>query len=232
MILILTNSGDSTADYLESKIEEEGLESERIDTDKIESGLKIEYTKAGGQIFSDGRTINTGNVDGLWYRRPKEIDFSSNEEDFQGRHISKEWAAALSGILELVPFKRWINHPTSNASASHKIEQIEQAYNRGLNVPDTLVTQRENKFLNFWGNKNKNIIVKPLSVGYIEKESPSRDSIIYTREVKEGHIGKRNLLKNCPTLFQEKINKKIDIRINVIDEKNGGSRDEKDRKRG
>ena len=61
------------------------------------------------------------------------------------------------------------------------------------------------------------MIVKPLASGYIERSSPAEDTLIYTCEIKENDIDNLNNIESSPVLFQEKINKKLDIRITYLD---------------
>ncbi len=61
------------------------------------------------------------------------------------------------------------------------------------------------------------MIVKPISVGYIEREDGETDSVIYTNAIAKHHLDNLDDLAACPTFFQERINKAVDIRITVVD---------------
>jgi len=100
-----------------------------------------------------------------------------------------------------------------------KLEQLSRANKFGLKIPKTLVTQSFEDAKQFWEECNGKLIVKPISHGYIERDNPKEDTLIFTNEVTlEKLSDNQNLLPLCPTLFQEKVDKVYDMRINVIDE--------------
>jgi glutathione synthase/RimK-type ligase-like ATP-grasp enzyme len=89
----------------------------------------------------------------------------------------------------------------------------------GLIVPKTLVSQSFDEIVEFTRGCETGVIVKPISHGYLERDLPEKDTLIFTNEVELEHIIENGkLLGNCPTLFQEKIDKLCDIRINIVDE--------------
>ena len=61
-------------------------------------------------------------------------------------------------------------------------------------------------------------MVKPLAGGYLERDDPVQDTIIYTNRVTEEAFSDIALVKNCPTLFQREVCKQMDVRICVIDD--------------
>lgn len=74
-----------------------------------------------------------------------------------------------------MPRERWINHPTYAAEASRKIEQLVRARQIGFTVPETLLTQDEAEAKRFIGG-HQNVVVKPLSGGYVERSSAALSS--------------------------------------------------------
>jgi glutathione synthase/RimK-type ligase-like ATP-grasp enzyme len=61
------------------------------------------------------------------------------------------------------------------------------------------------------------VIVKPMATGYIERGPRGPDSLIYTNRVKVSDLADLADLSNCPTLFQEYVRKRYDIRVTVVD---------------
>lgn len=110
---------------------------------------------------------------------------------------------------------RWINHPTRAASASHKIEQLARARRLGFLIPQTLLTQDEEEARSFLASY-ENVIVKPLSGGFVERAS-GEDTLIYTTRVLPEHVEHLALVELCPALFQVEIEKAFDVRVTAVD---------------
>jgi glutathione synthase/RimK-type ligase-like ATP-grasp enzyme len=215
VILTLTNSTDRTVDYLWERLGTARSEWYRLNTDLVVDRVMVVY-EAGQSYFSvDGNTIRPEKVIGLWYRRPRPIAIDEIVDSARARHVQAEWAEALEGMLAQIPFKRWINHPTANANSSHKIEQLMRARQLGLFVPDTMVTQSDSALRRFWTAHAGRVICKPLASGYLESDRPL---VIYTSLVAEDHVAAASLLARCPTMFQELIDKELDVRVCVVDE--------------
>ena len=114
--------------------------------------------------------------------------------------------------------QRWINHPSSNAAASYKSEQLSRALKMGLCVPETLITRQPNALREFWGHCRGKVIAKPLIGGYLEREPAEADTQIFTNQVLQCHLENLdNTLPLCPTLFQRMVEKQLDVRIAVVD---------------
>jgi D-alanine-D-alanine ligase-like ATP-grasp enzyme len=56
-----------------------------------------------------------------------------------------------------------------------------------------------------------------MSTGYVERPDESCDTLIYTNRVQASQLDNLADLVNCPTFFQQFIQKKSDVRITVVD---------------
>ena len=54
--------------------------------------------------------------------------------------------------------------------------------------------------------------------GYISRDEKGEDSLIYTNVVEHVHIERAATVAACPTLFQQYINKRCDVRVTIIDQ--------------
>jgi hypothetical protein len=215
VLITLTNSADATADYLCDLLSGKGASSLRINTDTASNAIRVKFAR-NVEIIHAGTAISPGDVSAVWLRRPEPIVCGRGISPEQ-EHCSQEWAEALEGFLAQIPFRRWVNHPTANALASHKIDQLARAQRLGLMVPKTIVTQDVDELREFYQQCGGRIISKPLSSGYIERIAPGKDSLIYTNRVLQKQLARRSLLGKCPTLFQEEIGKKTDVRVCFVD---------------
>lgn len=213
MILIVTNSSDQTADYLWDRLGPREKDWCRLDTDLAAQHIKVTYEDGVSYLCVDDRVVKPIDVTGLWYRRPRPVNINGVPSKWS-KHSQAEWAEALEGVLVQIPFQRWVNHPTANSTASHKLEQLVRSRQLGLPVPKTLVTQSSAVLQKFWAENDGNIICKPLAYGYLDADEPL---VIYTSPVSKEHLT-TPLLAYCPTMFQERIDKVLDVRICIIDQ--------------
>lgn len=217
MLLILTNSRDVTADYLASFLTGQKVDFIRLDTDTILDRMLFSYRVGYPEIKVDGRKLSAMEISNIWYRRPKKLASNRFSEQPEDKYLLREWTEFLEGFLEHVPKEKWMNHPTANAAAENKLEQLSRAHRIGFLVPDTLATQDPNEFLSFYEKHTSNVILKPIGGGYVEREGDDPDSIIYTNRVLPGHLRFSEEISICPVFFQKEIDKATDVRITVVD---------------
>jgi len=217
VLVILTNSGDATADYLSDRLRREEIAFTRLDTDLLSDSLEVEYSDLRATLRIAGRRFAPEDISNVWFRRPREIVSSAGNDGAERSHTRAEWAEALEGFLCQVPIEKWMNHPGHNVMASHKIEQLTRASRAGLRIPDTIVTQSSEAFHAFWEKCCGRVVVKPLASGFLERATPEQDTNIYTSQVALEDISLINLLKHCPTLCQQLVDKEADVRVIVVD---------------
>lgn len=217
MLLILTNSQDATANYLVPILVASNIPLVRLDTDKLLGYTSISY-RPGNPILTVGADrLLPQHVRNIWYRRPEHLSDERFSDSPEGRYAINEWSEAIEGFLAHVPKSRWMNHPSANALASHKVEQLTTAKSFGLLIPDTLVTQDAAEARAFFDRHDAHVVVKPMSNGYIVRDGQN-DSLIYTNRVERHHLDLAHDLIHCPTLFQQLIRKRCDVRITVVED--------------
>lgn len=217
MLLVITNSQDATADFLCSRFAEAKIAYFRIDSDHITQNGKIEFRDFKPILVLEGQRLSPSEIHSVWLRRPKPINIGGEDlERPEQIHVQGEWSEAIEGFLAHIPLSKWINHPTANVLASHKIEQLSRAKRYGILVPDVLVTQETKKLREFWQKCDGQLVVKPLCSGYIERRSSELDSLIYTNRFPKTFLTSP-VIGKVPTLFQRRIDKSMDVRVTIID---------------
>ena len=217
MLLTISNSKDSTADYLLPLLAREGLDTVRVNTDTVTDSFSISYHNGIMSLCRDGRAYKASEFTNVWYRRPEKLDLGDSSDEPQIAYTLLEWTSALEAFFAHIPFERWVNHPASNANASSKPEQLSTARSLGLNTPATIVTQDPSKALSFVKTTPGGVVIKPLSFGYVEHADDGPDALIYTSDLAEQALEHIHEVKACPTLLQEKVSKEVDVRITIID---------------
>lgn len=216
MVIVLTSAEDATADYLCDRLELENCRHLRLNTDQLLSHTRIHYVDNSPSLFFDSYRITPECVSNLWYRRPEALKYDEPNDSPEEKFILGEWSEALEGFFAHIPHERWMNHPSSNFFASHKMEQLSTASSLGLTIPSTLITQELTELEEFFKRHNGRIIAKPLSAGLVERESEA-SSLIYTNFVTQCDLDDTVNIFSCPTLFQQYIEKEADYRITIID---------------
>ena len=217
MFLALSNSRDETTDYLLRKLAGAGIQCLRIDSDTFYKHAKIIAGVDGARLVYGGRPYSPHQFSQVWLRRPERLKFSIGGDDAENEHGRREWAAAMEGLLAQIPKANWINHPTANAVASHKIDQLARASAFGLAVPATLLTQDVREALSFLRGQRHGIVAKPLASSYLTRPD-GKDSLIYTSLVTETDLVDSGIAWACPTLLQQRIEKQTDVRVTVVDD--------------
>jgi glutathione synthase/RimK-type ligase-like ATP-grasp enzyme len=230
VILVVTHSSDVTADFMCERLSRDRISFLRIDSDLAAANIELSMRDEYIELRSHGMTLSPSDVQCVWLRRPKPIDVEA-DDPAEGSHTSTEWGEALEGFLSQIPGCRWINHPSSNIAASRKLEQLARAKRFGLAIPPTLVTQ-DIKELEAFLSCHHGVIIKPISHGYLERQSPSQDTLIFTSRVSRDNLTDPTLLRRCPTLFQAEIPKHYDVRINCIDSRTTAVRLSRDSEEG
>ncbi len=190
----------------------------RFDSDSGVDKVCVEYYQGTAKLALADVNLSPEDIRHVWFRRPEELECCLSVEEPERRHVAEEWSAAIEGFLAHIPLDRWVNHPSRNAIASHKIEQLTRANAVGLDIPDTLLTQKPESLRQFWRKCDGEVIAKPMISAYLEREEPQADSQIYTNRVLREHIDQADrTLPCCPTLFQRMVRKRVDVRIASID---------------
>jgi len=217
MLVILTNSQDATASFLIPSIQKNGIPFARLDTDSLLQRIALKYRPASPALRIDGAWHDSSEVTHIWYRRPEPLKDQQFDETPEGKYASSEWTEFIENFFAHVPRQKWINHPSCNAAASRKLEQLTSAQAIGLKIPDTIATQEPADLREFYDLHHGCIIAKPVSTGYIERPAEQADSLIYTNRVRAEDLSDLDDLTACPTLFQQFINKAYDVRITALD---------------
>jgi len=217
MLLIITNSADTTADHLTTALGRGGVEFIRFDTDKSLEGLRLGYRPGVPRIRLGAAEYTPCDFSSVWYRRPERLRLTSAAPSPETEFTLDEWSAALEGFFAHIPLERWMNHPAREAVASHKLHQLTQAAALGFTVPDTLVTQEPEELREFFTRHDGRVIAKPMANGHIERKGNGSDTLIFTNRLRADDVRDCAELSGCPTLFQAEIRKRSDIRVTVVD---------------
>ena len=233
-VVIITHSNDNASvERVSERIRATGLIPLRFNTDKYptEFLLKAQSHKTCNEPYSNepcspktsyshnlitakGEHVPTSAVHSVWYRRfygGQDID--KQMESQMRSACLEESKRCILGFLSCQDCFQ-IDDYWKIRKASNKDYQLKLAAEIGFDIPDTLVTNNEQSVRKFFNAHNGNIITKMQSSFAIWKDD--EEHVVFTNKVKQQHFDNLEGLRQCPMVFQEKIDKALELRITVV----------------
>ncbi len=217
-VLLITNKEDITTDFIVKELNNRGVNYFRFNTEEIGKTIDVSIKPelSSFNLHHNNETIDLNDIHSIYYRRPKLPTPDDNLSNGEKIFFYREMETLLDGIYRFLEKKKWFNNVFDIRKTENKIFQLLVAKKIGFELPSSLVTnipKHANSFVN-----NTQSIFKPLKNGFVE-ENEKTSKILYTNNIDENFINEINRIKEMPVYFQNKINKKSDIRITVINKK-------------
>lgn len=225
MILILSENDDVSTDYTIEWFQYLGIPFNRLNSGDLKNTLS--YLEFKGQelnvVFQfNGQKLSLNQIKGVWFRRSF-LDFKSGffENTEKGNDVHRQVFELLTRENEtLISFL--VNRLTQLGSLNsqqeynaNKLLSFLYAQKAGLNIPQTLIATDKHQVHNVFGEGNENIICKPIQdtfdleiegltqrqyIAGLESYKPLADRFYYS-------------------LFQQKLEKKYELRIFFIQDR-------------
>lgn len=208
---------DDVADYLA----QQGFELVRFNSDEFpyHNGIETYNTRSIRQsvlITPQGQRVTSDEVHALWYRRFYPGKGLPREMDHQQRVVSvEESKRTMLGYFDsLSCFK--LNDYWNIRRASNKEFQLIVARELGLDLPDTLTTNSPQAVRDFYKVNQGHIITKMQTSFSLWEDN--KEQVVFTNLVEEHHLNDLDSLKFCPMVFQQAIDKQVELRATVVGE--------------
>jgi glutathione synthase/RimK-type ligase-like ATP-grasp enzyme len=223
-ILVITSIPDIHCDVVYNEIKKLGGEIIRINSNDFDKNIKYRFSNSSHsgfdcefEILDSGLKFSLESFGTVWLRKPQPIIPSKKYLDPElGKYIASEFNIFLQDFYTLTKNKRWINGFWENKLASNKVSNLKLASSIGLNVPKTIVSNLESEIENFAQECDWNIIVKPFNFKPFELEDKSVFSPFSNKINKDEFYKFKESINLSPTLVQEYIPKKIELRTTVF----------------
>jgi glutathione synthase/RimK-type ligase-like ATP-grasp enzyme len=219
MILIITNRADITSDLLVLRLQERNIPYYRLNTEAFPSkiSLHIVFTpNFAGSIYDKetDRKIDFSEIRSVYYRRPSfprpSID---NADESRKQFAILESLQAFRGFIENLDCF-WVSRPSRIRYAENKITQLNVARKIGFKVPKTVISNNPKNVIDFIDCNKNDVVIKPVKSGFVSDEE-----IIFTNVINSEKIVSPNRIMKIPSIYQQYIRKKYDIRVTVFGEK-------------
>lgn len=222
MILLITNKGDVTTDFIVNQLNKSGAKYFRLNTEDLVSkiGLNLDFEKKTFLLidYEKNRTVNLSSVKSIYYRRPELPQITIDAlSDGENKFVIKETAYLLEGLYKILRDRYWISPVGAIREAENKIYQLLMAQEIGFKIPASLITTFQNDAESFLGRFKEGCIIKPIRDGRVDDNNNPK--VIFTSSLTNNDIGLLEGVTNCPTYLQTNIEKAADIRVTVVGEK-------------
>jgi len=220
-IVLMTFSGDLTGKIgdLRGHLEARGAEVMRFDTDRFPTEAQVAFSQEPGRellrLSCDGQDVFLEPGDAIWYRRARWGGLLPQDMDRQLRHgCVVESEALLRGIMAAA--RCFVMDPPERVrERGHKPYQQRLARELGLATPRTLMTNDPVEARAFIASCPGGAITKMLSAFAVIGEA-GEEQVVFTTSLREEHLDKLDGLRFAPMVFQERLQKRLELRITVV----------------
>lgn len=220
VVLIVTNKSDITADLVVLEFQRRGTPYVRFNTEDFPQRVGISWRMdnhgVDGSIRLPGSELSLRDVVSVWYRRPGAPEIAETVRCPSLREFAhRESQEALAGLWRTMDCF-WMSRPDAINSARYKPRQLEIASDLGLNVPKTLITNSPDEVEGMLDECGQ-LIAKPLFSGEINFGDNRK--VVFTTPISRDELTARKSIELAPTIFQEYIQKDLEIRVTVVGDK-------------
>lgn len=222
-VLIITHSADNECiEVVSSKIREKNGVPIRFNVDEYPLKYSITSGFENGEwaVYLHNEETKTAihDVESVWYRRSHNLGSGlSNvlEAEFLSS-VHGEIRATLFGMLESLNCFQ-ISKFSQYRRLDSKEEQMKIATHLGLKVPETCITNNPEEAKKFVMQRPNGVISKMQSSFAIMRDGI--ENVVFTNIVKAEDLDDIDSLKFCPMQFQEKLDKKLELRVTIVGDK-------------
>jgi hypothetical protein len=219
-VLIITHSQDnSSVDAVITCIRAVGAEAIRFNADRypMEYMLSTFYKENHWSVFLDtGDAVHDlEKVTAIWFRRSYNIG-KGLEQTLEREFVSPamgEIQRTFFGMLEGMPCFKMERYSTYRRLDS-KEEQLRKAAKLGLRIPPTCISNDPGFVKNFVEQLDEPVITKMQSAFSIMRGQ--EEHVMFTNEISNDHLQELDALRYCPMTFQQKIEKKLELRVTIV----------------
>jgi len=219
-VLILSTREDVHATRVEQALLDIGAASRYWNFEPFvhDCALKFAISNSDNRFAFDAEdgAIDMRSFDSIWFRRPGALKSKRFFDPWIEQMMIVEARQGLMGMLNALPCL-WVNNPACDSNAALKLLQLQVAKNVGMYLPETIVTNDPETAAAFYEKHKSNVVYKLITeqsnFSLPTFEFPHGIPTLPLRDVDIKHLDQ---VRHAPHLFQERVQKKSDIRVTVI----------------
>ncbi|SHN12264.1 grasp-with-spasm system ATP-grasp peptide maturase [Flavobacterium xinjiangense] len=216
MILILSKPGDRDTDLVIEWLNYFKTPVLRVNDEELMQGIttfSYDSNCTENSYFENStQRVYLKDISVVWFRKfgylrdyEAKLDYLRDLMLF----LNDEFKALRELIFSLLDDKKWL---FKRSLMKSKLEILNLAKNVGLQIPKTIIVTERNKLKLFWEENNHSIITKPIAEALHLKLA---NSTVGLSTVKVETVKNLNI-NFSPSLFQEYIEKEIELRVFYI----------------
>jgi glutathione synthase/RimK-type ligase-like ATP-grasp enzyme len=226
-IVVVTDEFDLSADAVILRLREMGHLPVRVNLKDVpleaSFSLLLDGARRTGKLRTKNREIDLSDILSIFWRNPGPNrlpgGFSAEAQKFARAEIDH----ALNGLwLTLDCY--WMSFPNNVREASWKPGQLRRAAELGFEIPRTLITLQPGQVMPFYEQCKGKMIFKVMGDPILEvndKTAPEgavpKAKIVHPVLINgEGLKDNLDNIANTPCLFQEYVEKKLELRVTII----------------
>jgi len=222
-ILVITHSRDLHAKRVIGILRSRGAAVHALDYGRFPADTDISIVFDEEPIHAlirlpKGEVLDSRSVSAVYHRRPHSPKLRQGVSSSALRdYIAKESQGVLDALPHAIPVF-WLCHPGKVAAAACKPWQLVLAHQLGFSIPGTLISNSVAKVREF-ANQYRFLAVKTLQSPGIEfGQGGNRGQFaLFTRRISSGSVRRHAKdAGNCPTVFEEYVEKAFELRITVV----------------
>jgi glutathione synthase/RimK-type ligase-like ATP-grasp enzyme len=230
MILIVSDGADPHVRVVTQRLREKGAEVQRFDVRELprDAGVGVrldDEMRARVRITRRSGALDLARADAVWFRRLAPVatheDLSEEDAAFAEREATA-FAYSIGAMLD----DRFCVNPLVAAMATDrgrgKVSQLEAARRLGISIPRTLATNAPEAAREFLQGLTGAAIYKPLFPPTRQLAPPGekkRWASVFTNKLDERALAKLDGVRYAPCIFQELVDKRLELRVTVIGER-------------
>lgn len=222
-VLIITHTRDNICiETVSGCIRDMQGEAIRLDVDRYPTDYKLTTVYRNNQwkvLLDTGSTVHDlDEVVAVWFRRSFNIGKGISEllgKEYVEPSIG-EIKRTMYGMLEGLRCFKMERYSTYRRLDS-KEEQLRIAHHHGLLVPDTCITNDPSELKAFIRRQDGPVITKMQHSFALYREQ--EEYVVFTNEMGPEHLDDLETLQYCPMTFQQKLEKKLELRVTIVGNK-------------
>jgi glutathione synthase/RimK-type ligase-like ATP-grasp enzyme len=225
-VLIASKLGDAHARSVKVALESLGVETvcwfgaDFPHRDTISADISNQEALSTKLSAVEGFIVNSATA--IWYRRCKLPSLSDDHcpislNDDDRRYAEREIVAAYRGYWHLLANSGfWVNPLASSERCRHKMLQLNVAKQVGLLIPKTKISNSPEDIRKFLqAGFGKTFIYKPFYSAYWKLDEGG-SARLPTTDISIEQLPSDGVLRLTPGIFQEKIDKKYEVRATFM----------------
>lgn len=217
--MVLARNLDPQADRVVEALGERGVPVFRTDLVAFPQALTLNAWLGpegwDGTLATDHREVRLSEIRSVWYRHPSHFELPEGMSGPERRHAVAEARCGLAGVLSSLDVL-WVNYPARESDAL-KPRQLHVARHCGLQVPDSLVTNRPDSVREFATSVGGALAGKTLAAALLVEAG--RLQMAYTRRIELAELDDLAGVNTTLHFFQPFLSKLFEVRVTVVGDK-------------